>query len=77
MLYGSQNCRGLRYKADSLKLLLQRNNLDILLMQETHVENLKIGKSIEKQLDGKIFWSFGPNNARGVGVYIKNHLKTT
>ena len=35
---------------------------------------LRLEKSIEKQLDGIIFWSFGPNNARGVGVYIKNSL---
>ena len=77
MLIGTQNCRGLHLENDkvlNLKLMLDKEKIDILFLQETHVDNVKLAKSIENKLDGKLFWSLGSNNARGVGIYFNKHL---
>ena len=76
MWIATQNCKGLHLsnKSDLLKILIEKENPDILLLQETHVDSLKLGKLIEKKIGGKFFWSYGTNNARGVGVYIKSSL---
>ena len=76
MWVATLNCKGLHLsnKSDLLKILIKKENPDILLLQETHVDSLKFGKLIEKKIGGKFFWSFGTNNARGVGVYIKTSL---
>ena len=78
MIIGTQNCKGLqldRSKTDCLKILLDKEKIDILFLQETHVDTLKLGKHIENKLDGKMFWSFGASNARGVGIYLSKFLE--
>ena len=78
MLIGTQNCRGLHFdinnKINNLKLLIEKEKLDVLFLQETHVDTLKLGKCIENKLEGKIIWSFGTNNARGVGIFFNESL---
>ena len=76
MWLATLNCKGLRLqnKLDMLHSLIERECLDILFLQETHVDNLKCGKSIERKIGANIFWSFGTTQARGVGVYFKTTL---
>ena len=59
----SININGFRsnYKHRLIKQFIEQNNIDILLMQETFVDNLRLAKSIEKtlELENKIIWNFG------------------
>ena len=48
--------------------------VDILFIQETHIDNITIAKQLEKDLNSKCFWSFGNNRSRGVGICINNRL---
>ena len=78
MIIGTQNCNGLQLdksKTDCLKTLVDKEHFDLLFLQETHVDTLKLGKSIENKLDGKMFWSFGASNSRGVGIYLSKLLE--
>ena len=76
MWLATLNCKGLRIqtKLDMLQTLIEKEHLDILFLQETHVDTLKFRKSIENKLRANIFWSFGTTHARGVGVYINKKL---
>ena len=76
MWIATLNCKGLRQqnKLDMLNTIIEKEHLDILFLQETHVDALKLGKSIENKIGGNMFWSFGTNNARGVSIYFNTSL---
>ena len=68
------NCNGLREpaKIGYLKYVLENNNIDICLLQETHIDNSKFGYSLERKLNYSCFWSFTENSRnKGVGILIK------
>ena len=79
MLYiNTINCNGLQShdKIDYLKEVLHDNNVDICLVQETHIDNLVLGNIVEKRLNYKCFWSLTDNNKhKGVGILISNYLE--
>ena len=70
------NCNGLRtgHKINLLKTLIQREKVNIVFLQETHVHNLQLGNEIADTLEGKIIWSFSQPRGRGVGIYLSNTL---
>ena len=76
MKIGTLNVNGLhsdqsRLKLTSLDALIQKHKIDILYLQETHIDNLDLGNRIADQLGGKIFWSFtGKPDSKGVGIFI-------
>ena len=51
------------------------NNINILLLQETHVSNLGIKPEIDRLFDCQSFWSFGSNDSRGVAVLLMNNFE--
>ena len=53
---------------------INKFKLDILLLQETHVDNLRLGKQIEQKLGGKIFWSLTIPDSKGVGIFVNNNF---
>ena len=61
------------YKLESVRYYIEKFKLDILFLQETHVDNLQLGRTIENKLNGKIYWSF--SFKRGVGIFISNKLQ--
>ena len=67
------NCRGaiknLEYQC-KLKSFFELNNLNIVFLQETHVNNLEMKKQIDKKFDCDSYWSFGASNSRGVAILI-------
>lgn len=68
----SLNCNGLKSKdrVFYLRERLRQYKVDVCFLQETHVDNAFLGNSIEKILEGKIFWSFTNNSGKGVGIFI-------
>ena len=76
----SININGFRsnYKHRLIKQFIEQNNIDILLMQETFVDNLRLAKSIEKtlELENKIIWNFGRSDSCGVAILlIKDNIQ--
>ena len=68
------NCNGLRepLKLEYLKTVLNQNNVDVCLVQETHIDNLALGNLVERKLNFRCFWSFTENSKRkGVGILVK------
>ena len=51
------------------------NNINILLLQETHVSDLRYKKDIEKEFDCLSYWSFGSTDSRGVAIFIMNSFE--
>ena len=45
------NCNGLRepLKLEYLKTVLNQNNVDVCLVQETHIDNLALGNLVERK----------------------------
>ena len=76
MRIASFNASGLRrtQKIQSVKHYIDKFKLHILFLQETHIDNLKLGRQIETELDGKIFWSLTQPDKRGVGIFISNKI---
>jgi exonuclease III len=74
------NCRGTSYhlaqKLYSIQQTVLNYDLDILLLQETHVDKLARAKEIEGKLHCKALWSFGAFNSRGTAVLIFNDNHT-
>ena len=69
------NCNGLRepLKIDYLKSILKDRNIDICLIQETHLDNFRLCSFVERQLNAKCYWSLTDNShSKGVGIIIKN-----
>ena len=76
----SININGFRsnYKHNLIKQFIAQSKIDILLMQETFVDNFHLAKSIEKilKLENKIIWNFGKADSCGVAVLlIKDNIK--
>ena len=55
--------------------MLRCLNVDIVFLQETHITSMREAKTFMKNFwSGKHFWSFGGNNARGVGILLAKDL---
>ena len=69
----SLNINGFRTKLkhDLVRQFVTDHKLDILLIQETHVENLTLAKSIEQTLRPEnCIWNFGKSNSCGVAIFL-------
>ena len=60
--FSTINCNGLRtsQKIDLLKTLIDREKVDIVFLQETHVDSLKLGNEISTSLGGEGYLVFFP-----------------
>ena len=72
MKYGTLNVGGLRtsIKQNSVKHLIDEHKIDILFLQETHVDTLELGRKIERYFGGHIFWSLSNPAEKGTGIFI-------
>ena len=71
----SINVNGFRTKLkhDLIRQFVTQHKFDILLLQETHVENVKLAKSIEQTLQSdNCIWIFGKSNSCGVAIFLFN-----
>ena len=59
-------------KIDGIRQLVFENDIDILLIQETHLDTTDKAKTIDWKLNCRSFWSFGTNTTTGVGICIFN-----
>ena len=73
------NCNGALNNDNKfiLKEFFSLNNINVALLQETHIANIEAKEKIEALYNCKSFWSFGANNARGVGILIFNNFEST
>lgn len=72
----SININGFRSKRKQtlVKQFASQNQIDILLLQETFVDNIFLAKSIEQNLDlnRKCIWNFGKADSCGVAILLFN-----
>lgn len=72
----SVNINGFRskYKQNLVKQFASKNKLDIVLLQETFVDNIYLAKAIEHNLnlEKKCIWNFGKSNSCGVAILLFN-----
>ena len=61
------------YKLESVRNYIEKFKIDILFLQETHIDNLHLGQTIDNKLGGKTYWSF--SFKQGVGIFISNKLQ--
>ena len=76
----SININGFRsnYKQRLVKQFIDQNKIDILLIQETFVDNMRLAKTIERtlELEDKIIWNFGRADSCGVAILlIKDNIQ--
>ena len=76
----SINVNGFRskFKQDLIKDFATKNNADILLLQETFVDNITLAKSIEHNfnLNKRCIWNFGKADSCGVAILVFNeHIR--
>ena len=73
---GTININGFRSKRKQLyiKDILTKENIDILFIQETFVENFFLSKRIEQFINiNRLFiWNYGANNSRGTLIIVNN-----
>ena len=62
-------------KRNKLLACAQLNNINVILMQETHVSGLNYKKKIDKIFDCKSYWSFGTSDSKGVAILLLNNFK--
>ena len=69
------NTKGLQSSEKRNRLIewSKQQKCDILLLQETHFTD-KLQKSLNKQFEGNLFRSDGTSSARGVAIWLKQHL---
>ena len=74
----SFNCRGLRNpnKRGNIFQWLKNSYMGITLLQESHSANID-GVKWEKEWEGKVYYSHGEYNARGVTILIPKELETS
>ena len=53
---------------------IQLYKINVLLLQETHVNNLKLKNEVDKFFNCKSFWSFGSNDSKGSAILILNNF---
>lgn len=72
----SLNCNGIRDydKRTFLFNYLKVLECDIVFLQETHCDNIKLAKSWGNNWDGKCFWSFGSNKSSGVAILVGKQI---
>ena len=61
-----------------VKQFINQNKIDILLLQETFVDNLRLANSIESmlELENRIIWNFGRPDSCGVAILlIRNKIQ--
>ena len=72
----SINVNGFRskFKQDSIKDFATKNNVDILLLQETFIDNITLAKSIEQnfELNERCIWNFAKADSSGVAIFLFN-----
>ena len=72
----SINVNGFRSKTkqDLIKDFATKNNIDIVLLQETFVDNQTLAKSIEQNfnLNKRCIWNFGKYDSCGVAILLFN-----
>ena len=56
---------------------VQLNNINILFLQETHVNDLKFKFQIDKIFNCQSYWSFGTSDSRGVAILLMNNFNKT
>ena len=67
----SFNVWGLCYKKQQIIDLINKNNIDIFCLQESHLINLKDLQIIEKTTNSKIYYN-SDNNKHGTCIIVKN-----
>ena len=75
LITASINCNGLREptKIEYLKSVLEKEKIDVCFIQESHIDNFKIGKFVERKLNARTFWSYTDNSkCKGAGIVIDN-----
>ena len=74
----SLNVRGLRQDLKRKKIFtwLQKQTIDIILLQETH-STIEIENKWIAEWGGKFYFAHGENNARGTGILIKSNISNT
>ena len=80
LVISSLNINGFRsnQKQRLVKQFIDQNKIDILLLQETFADNLRLAKSIEStlKLENKIIWNFGKPDSCGVAILlIRNDIQ--
>ena len=74
LVISSLNINGFRsnQKQRLVKQFIDQNKIDILLLQETFVDNLRLANSIEStlELENKIIWNFGKPDSCGVAILL-------
>lgn len=65
------NTRGLDKKIGFIREKMDKNNLSILCIQETHKKTIKYIEKMKKQLNSDIYVSPGTNKSRGAMIIIK------
>ena len=72
----SLNVNGLRskLKQDLVKDFATKNHIDIMLLQETYIDNISLAKSIEQDfnLNNRCVWNFSKGNSCGVAILLFN-----
>jgi exonuclease III len=75
---GTLNIRAIStpQKIFSVQQAVIKQDLDVLLLQETHVAKITTAREIEGKLHSKALWSFGTPTSRGTGILIfnKDHI---
>ena len=60
---------------NKLLSIINNNEINIALLQETHVSNLSYKKNIDMLFNCQSLWSFGTNNSCGVAVLLMNNFE--
>ena len=72
------NCRGAIKNIEQqirLHSFFELNDLNVILLQETHVNSLDRKKEIDKYFNCDSYWSFGSSSSRGVAIIIFKNFK--
>ncbi|MES9885145.1 MAG: reverse transcriptase domain-containing protein [Sedimenticola sp.] len=76
MKISSININGMRSKGKhfSIKDFVHQHNIDILLVQETFIDNFYVSKQINRffNIDKFCVWGYGNNNSCGVAIMVFN-----
>ena len=71
MRIASVNVNGFKNKLkrqNALKWFEKKKNFDIILIQETHCNNIETENKWNRDWNGDSFWNYGTNLSKGVSV---------